>query len=133
MLFKTSSKEKGLSMGTRGEKTAIKYLRKNNYKILESNFFNTRGRRLGEIDIIADDGSELVFIEVKTRTEVAQKILLPEESITPKKLHKLEKVASFYVSKNKLQNKAYRFDAISIIADPEKRTAKLRHIKNIFL
>jgi putative endonuclease len=51
-------------LGKTGEAEAQKYLLKENYKILEINF----RCRLGEIDIIAQDGEYLVFIEVKTRT-----------------------------------------------------------------
>lgn len=126
-------KQQALSTGTRGEQAAINYLKKNGYKILASNFFNTSGRRLGEIDIVAKDGEEIVFVEVKTRTAKHKNSPLPEESITPAKLHKLNKAASFYISKNKLFDLPYRFDAITLLADPENEKATLRHIKNIFI
>lgn len=123
-------RQEALSTGARGEKAALAYLKKNGYKILVSNFFNPSGRRLGEIDIVAKDGQEIVFVEVKTRTFSK---ILPEESITPAKLYKLNKAASFYISKNKLFNSPYRFDAITLIANSENNQAKLRHIKNIFI
>lgn len=124
---------KKLTLGAKGEKLACKYLRKNGYKILEKNFFNKSGRRLGEIDIIAKDGQELVFVEVKTRTLTAfSKDIPPEESITRAKLYKLDKAASFYLSINSLADVEYRFDAITLIID-ETQALKINHIKNIFL
>ena len=122
-----------LSIGARGEKTAIAYLKKKGYKILASNFFNPSGRRLGEIDIIAKNDEEIVFVEVKTRTISDFRKIIPEESITPIKLYKLNKAASFYISKNQLFNMPYRFDAIAIIADSGNNRAELKHFKNIFI
>jgi putative endonuclease len=126
-------RQEALSTGKRGEKAAINYLKKQDYKILASNFFNASGRRLGEIDIVAKDGHEIVFVEVKTRSTASSNSPLPEESITRAKLYKLNKAASFYISKNRLFDSPYRFDAITLIADKENTSATLRHIKNIFL
>lgn len=126
-------RKEALSVGKRGEKAAITYLEKKGYKILDSNFFNPSGRRLGEIDIIAKDDAEVVFVEVKTRTMSDFRKIIPEESITSAKLYKLNKAASFYISKNQLFDAPYRFDAITVIADPKNSFAKLKHIKNIFI
>lgn len=125
-MFKISS-----NIGKRGEESAKNYLIQNGYKILEQNFCNPSGRRLGEIDIIAKEMEEIVFIEVKTRQKTTHEIL-PEQNITRDKLYKLNKVAAYYLNKNKLQDINYRFDAISVIADPQNNSAKLRHLKNIF-
>lgn len=122
-----------LPVGARGEKAAKIYLEKCGYKILATNFTNTTGRRLGEIDIIAKDGEEIVFVEVKTRNEHSGGSRLPEENITASKLYKLNKAASFYISKNRLSEAKYRFDAITLLADIENNTATLRHLKNIFI
>lgn len=130
-LFKKSTAH--LSLGARGEKAAQNYLKKCGYAIIEINFANKTGRRLGEIDIIARDGEDLVFVEVKTREFKAKSANLPEENITPAKLYKLNKAASFYISSNKLFNITYRFDAITLLADHASNTATLRHLKNIFI
>jgi putative endonuclease len=126
-------RRQSLSLGARGEKAATAYLKKCGYRILAANFANTRGRRLGEIDIIAQDGTEVVFVEIKTRTLSDKPSPLPEESITRSKLYKLNKAAAFYLSQNRLHGTAYRFDAITLVADAEKNSATLRHLKNIFL
>jgi putative endonuclease len=62
--FSLSRKSEHIRRGALGEKLARKFLRRNGYKILYSNF---RGRRGGEIDIVCRDGDTLVFVEVKTR------------------------------------------------------------------
>ena len=55
-----------IALGIYGEKLALKYLKKQKYKILEKNFRCA----LGEIDIVAKDGEFLVFVEVKKRKNV---------------------------------------------------------------
>ena len=52
-------------IGKKGEDLAVKFLKKKSYKIIERNF---RAGKYGEIDIIAKDKDELVFVEVKTKT-----------------------------------------------------------------
>lgn len=122
-----------LSIGQRGEKAAALYLKKQGYKIIETNYKNSSGRCVGEIDIIAKDGEEYVFVEVKTRNKPSSYLNLPEENISNSKLYKLSKIASVYISTNNLFNANYRFDAISIISDAQNNTAQLKHLKNIFI
>jgi len=120
--------------GQQGEQIAADFLKNNGYSILEMNFKNNSGRRLGEIDIISKDkNGELVFVEVKTREYQKYKDSLPEENITRDKLHKLSKIASAYLYQNNLKDANYRFDAISVWLDFETRLAKVKHIKNMFL
>jgi putative endonuclease len=120
--------------GRDGERAAADFLKNLGYEILEQNFKNTTGRMLGEIDIIAKDKEtgELVFVEVKTREFQKYKDTLPEENITPSKLHKLNKIAWRYLQKNNYQEEAYRFDAISVWLNYTDRIAKIKHLKNIF-
>jgi putative endonuclease len=119
--------------GKIGEQAAADFLKNNGYEILEMNFQNNSGRRLGEIDIIAKDKKtkELVFVEVKTRDSQKYGATLPEENITHEKLRKLSKIASAWLYKNNLQDAAYRFDAISVWLDFETRRAKIKHITHI--
>jgi putative endonuclease len=120
-------------MGQAGEQAAANYLQNNGYRILEMNFKNNSGRRLGEIDIIAEDKQEkeIVFVEVKTRDYQKYKDTLPEENITYDKLKKLSKIASAYLYQKNLKDRAYRFDAVSVWLDFATRMAKIKHIKNI--
>lgn len=132
-LFKRKNFNLPESFGSRGENSAVRYLESQGYKILETNFCNKIGRRIGEIDIIAKENEQIVFIEVKTRKISPLNSSLPEENINIKKLYKLNKTAMFYLRQKDLLTSSFRFDAISITANPLEKTAKLRHLKNIFL
>ena len=124
---------KKAQIGKNGEKEAQKYLRRLGYDILCVNFCNYSGRRIGEIDIIAKEKDEIVFVEVKSRTLKNFNQPPAEESITSLKLHKLSKIAHFYVNKNNLWNISYRFDAISVYFSNTTTDVSIKHIKNIFL
>lgn len=95
-------------IGNSGEDLACKYLQKLGYKILARNF-TIRG---GEIDIVARDGEELVFVEVKLR--YGDQFGAARESITYWKLKALQKTALFYITKINWGNKPYRFDLVTI-------------------
>jgi Holliday junction resolvase-like predicted endonuclease len=122
-----------ITTGQTGEQVAANFLKSKNYEILDMNFANNLGRRLGEIDIIAKDThqNEIVFIEVKTREYNKYKDTLPETNINYQKLRKLNRIAAFYLRKYHLINFGYRFDAISVWLDYGTRIAKIKHIKSL--
>jgi putative endonuclease len=117
--------------GDSGERAAAKYLKEKGYEIVETNFQNNSGRRLGEIDIIAKDRDELVFVEVKTREMEKYGDTLPEENITRAKLHKLNKIAWAYLRQKRLDNAPYRFDAVSVWLDLARNKARIKHISHL--
>jgi putative endonuclease len=121
-------------IGRLGETIATNYLRENGYEILGANFFNTLGYRHGEIDIIAKDldSREITFVEVKTRKYKYGQSGSPELAITRSKYHKLSKIISSYLRKNKMEESDYRLDAITVILDTSVKKAQLRHLKNIY-
>jgi len=117
-------------IGNIGEKIATDYLEKKGYKILDTNFQNNSGPRMGELDIVAMDmdKEELVFVEVKTRNLKKFGETLPEENITYSKIRKLSKIAQYYIRQKKMENLNFRFDAISVWLDEEAKKAKIKHI-----
>ena len=131
---KFSKKEEIKSVGTLGEETAARYLKKKGYKILCRNYKNPFGYRLGELDIIVRNGKEIIFVEVKTRIVADLNLpdILPEEQITRSKLHKLERIASCYLNAKKLKDSPYRFDAVSVWLSENLKEARIKHIDNIF-
>jgi len=121
------------TIGQRGENIAVNHLEKQGYTIVATNFKNDYGRRLGEIDIIAKEKDCLVFIEVKTRVASRNFLIIPEENINKSKLHKLNKIISFYLKKHNLWSEPHRIDAISILINKETGEFKLSHLENIFI
>ncbi|NCQ06593.1 MAG: YraN family protein [Candidatus Moranbacteria bacterium] len=120
-------------VGSLGEEIGCRYLREKGYKILTTNYCNTLGRRLGEIDIVAEKKKEIVFVEVKTRLGKKEDVIVPEANITKAKLHKLERIASCYLREKNCQTRTYYFDALAIIYDADIKKAFVRHLDHIFL
>ena len=103
---------------------AIKYLQKNWYQILDTNF---KFWRFWEVDIISKYKNIIIFIEVKYRNNI--NYWIPEESITANKLRKCKKTIDFYLSKNQYSFENIRFDVITILK--QEKSYKLKHYKNI--
>lgn len=97
------------SIGNKGEKLALDYLKNNSFKILNKNFHN----RFGEIDIIAKKEKTIYFIEVKTRTDLTKGN--PYEAVNQHKINQIKKIAQFYILKKKLFNYKLKIAVISII------------------
>ena len=111
-----------LSTGKFGETIAINYLEKNGYKILERNFRT----KFGEVDIIAEKGNFIIFIEVKFRKN--PKFGKAEESINPYKLKKIYNTSQFYLQNYYKKNKQPRIDVIAINCFDK---LEINHYKNI--
>ena len=107
-------------LGNSGEKLAVKYLKKNKYEILATNFTT----HVGEIDIIAKDNEYIVFIEVKTRT--SDLFGAPSEAVNREKQRKYGKVAQEFLIKNRLTDSPCRFDVVEVI------NKEINHIINAF-
>ncbi len=111
--------------GNIGEDIVAKYLEEKEYEIIKRNF----RCKLGEIDIIAQDREEIVFIEVKTR-----KILSygnPADSVNEPKLKHIYKAAEYYLLIN---NKLDNFTRIDVIEVYLKNSGyKINHIKKAII
>ena len=110
-------------IGNIGENIAQKYLIDKNYKIIATNFYT----RKGEIDIVAKENSVVVFVEVKTRTNL--KYGTPAMSISYIKKKHLRTTAKIFIHLNKLYNYEIRFDVVEIYIKNGKY--KINHIKQI--
>ena len=111
-------------LGRFGEDLAIEFLQKQGYRIIERNF-RIRG---GEIDVIAQEGNTLVYVEIKTRTTF--QFGRPEEAVTPKKIHFLKRAAKFYRNNRKPLIELERIDVVAVdLLDPANPQIKL--IKNV--
>ena len=112
-----------IEIGQKGEEIAKKYLINLGYKIIDTNWHYSKK---AEIDIIAIDKDCIVFIEVKTRTNL--NFGHPFEAIDYKKLEKIHKAILGYLTTSKLKYKNYRIDGIAIIG---LNNSKIEHLKNI--
>jgi putative endonuclease len=106
--------------GLKGEKLAIKYLKNNNYKIIDTNYTT----KIGEVDIIAKKDTQTVFVEVKTRS--TKKFGNPSEAVTKHKQNKIRQVSTQYLKANKQLNDSCRCDVIEVL------NGDINHIKNAF-
>ena len=115
---------KKIIIGKEGEKIAAAFLKKNGYRIIEINFRCP----IGEIDIIAKEKKDLVFVEVKTRKSM--ELGYPEQAVGIRKQKKMSQLALWYLQKRKIVDTNARFDVVAITLIPEKSEVKL--IKNAF-
>jgi len=115
------------TLGNAGEETTVIYLRRKGYKILDCNY-NVRG---GEIDIIAQNGQYVVFVEVKTRKD--NTLGTGAEAVTYTKRQRIIKAAQYYLLK--FGDCDVRFDVVEVIGNIENgkfKMQKLNHIENAF-
>ncbi|OJI06669.1 hypothetical protein BK004_02495 [bacterium CG10_46_32] len=107
------------NIGAWGEKIAAWYLSSRGFLILKKHFTS----RFGEIDIIAKEGAQIVFVEVKTRLKNLRG--LPEQSIDFEKQRKLQKTIFAYISKNGIEN--FRIDVVTISPGSLPGKLRIRH------
>jgi len=110
--------------GTEGERSAAAYLSNRGYHILERNFRCPSG----EVDIIALDGSTLVFVEVKERGSLARGSAI--EAVTALKQSRVKKAAQVYLVYSGRVFHRIRFDVIAIMRS--KGRAGITHLKSCF-
>jgi putative endonuclease len=111
-------------VGKLGEKLAQKFLKKRGYRIRETNF----RCREGEIDIIAQQGDYLVFVEVRTKSNLD--FGSPEESITQSKKGKLIATALTYVSTHQKLPSLWRIDVVALELDDKGKAKRIELIEN---
>ena len=111
------------SFGKEGEAAAEKYLKGLGYEILARNFRT----RWGELDIVAEDGDCLVFVEVKTRHDDSYGA--PEEAVTRTKQGHLLKAAQIYLNKTKRPHALWRVDVLALTQN-KNGGFDIRHLKN---
>lgn len=113
-------------LGERGEDAAVAYLGRAGMTVVERNWRCP----VGEVDIVALEGDEVVLCEVKTRRSAAKGS--PEEAVTPAKQRRYRKLALAYMQHAGGEGVSIRFDVISIQVLSEDR-ALLRHHRAAFV
>lgn len=120
MLSASQHKQK---IGKWGEDVAAWYLVKKGYEIITRHYTS----RFGEIDLIAKDRDELVFVEVKTRSN--QDTGQPEEAVNWHKLSKLRRVILAYLSRNTVEK--FRLDVVAVTRLSGSGKISIRHHKSL--
>jgi len=111
-------------VGKIGEKLAQKFLKRKGYHICETNF----RCRTGEIDIIAKQKDYLVFVEVRTKSNLD--FGTPEESITQHKKGKIINSALTYISTHQNLPPLWRIDVVAVEVDQKGKTKRIELIEN---
>lgn len=112
-------------VGNLGEEIAIKFLKRNKYKVIERNYKT----KLGEIDIICENSEYIVFVEVKTRK---QGTAIPGyTAVNYKKQQHIIRTASMYLLENKPE-KQPRFDIIEVEYGSDGTACVKEHYKDAF-
>ncbi len=114
-------------LGRWGENLAATYLESIGYQILARNW---RSRR-GEIDLIAQIGESIIFVEVKTRRGTAYG--LPEEALTAAKAQQVMVLAEEYLTQHDLNDVDWRIDLVAVELDRHGKLLRCEHIPNAVL
>ncbi len=114
-------------IGEKGEEIAAKYLIKRGYKIIQTNWTC----QVGEVDIVAQDGNNVVLVEVKTRRILDKDdSIMPELAVNRAKQEKYRTLALMYTALHPALT-SIRFDVVAInLVAPS--TASLRHLIGAF-
>lgn len=114
-------------LGAFGEDAAEQYLRRHGYKIIGRNF----SCRFGEIDIIAQKGKYLAFVEVKLRKNAD--FGAAKEFVTPAKQRRVIAAAEYWLLRNPTKHQL-RFDVVEVYAPQGLQTAKpeINHIEDAY-
>lgn len=110
-------------LGKIGEETAAFYLEEKGYAIRERNW---RKGHL-ELDIVAQQDAELVFVEVKTRATAD--FQEPQEAVDRKKIRRIVLAANAYIRQNDI-SLPIRFDIVTVVGDAGK--FRIEHIEDAF-
>jgi putative endonuclease len=112
-------------LGARGESLAVEKLKTEGYHIRDRNWRILEG----ELDIVAEDGDTIVFVEVKART--SRRFGLPEEALTKKKRQRLIKAALTYLDTHQIFEANWRFDFIAIEWSSRGDLRRIEHFVDV--
>lgn len=112
---------KGHRIGAWGEEVASQYLEAKGYQILARNWRTQEG----EVDLVAQEGETVVFVEVKTRT--SKDFGWPEDSVTTTKQRRLQRSAMAYLMDQDLIDVPWRIDVIAIDRNRSGGVERLEH------
>ena len=113
------------SLGRFGEAWGAGHLQRLGYRVIDRNV----RFRSGELDIVAYERGDLVFVEVKCRRSGIYGS--PEESISPRRYDRLARAATEYITEKELQASTVRLDLLALEVGPDGRVARHNLIRGI--
>jgi putative endonuclease len=111
--------------GQEGESAAEEYLRHKGYRIVARNLRSS----LGELDLVAEDGQTLIFVEVKARRTDAFGGAI--HAVHPRKQEKLIQLAAQYLARHHVKDRLCRFDVV-LLQGTDGAAPQIEHIENAF-
>lgn len=119
--------------GDIGEEIAVRFLVKHGYTIAVRNYW----KPFGEIDIVAQKGSQIHFVEVKTVSRRTfdwdeQNSYRPEEQVHQKKLERIGRTIEVYLSEFHVEQE-WKFHVITVLLDRESKKARVRMLYDLVL
>ncbi|THJ21642.1 MAG: YraN family protein [Nitrospira sp. CG24E] len=111
--------------GQEGESAAEQYLRRKGYRILARNLRSS----VGELDLVAEEGQVLVFVEVKARRTDAFGGAI--YAVHQRKQEKVIQLAAQYLARHHIKDRLCRFDVVLLQGD-ETAPTQVEHIQNAF-
>lgn len=115
------------TLGALGEQLAADLLERSGCRLLTRNW---RCRK-GEIDLVVEDGDNLVFVEVRTRRETGT-FGTPQESVNARKQNQVRELARMYMHTTKSYDRKCRFDVVAVRMDPQGQLIGIDHIRGAF-
>ena len=109
-------------LGAGGERRAASCLETHGYRLLARNWHAA----FGELDLIAEDGPEQVFVFVEVKTRRGDRLGNPGEAITPSKRRKLMLAAQTFLAEQNAEQRPNRFDVVAIELDPPGKVSAVR-------
>jgi putative endonuclease len=111
-------------VGHAGEAAALGYLKEQGFRILARDWRN----RLGQIDIVAEDGETLVLVEVKARRGTS--FGLPQEAVDARKQRKLRTLLEVYRTQTHRREQPCRIDVLGLLLDDNLVVTSTEHIRD---
>jgi putative endonuclease len=111
-------------VGRAGEAAALGILKDEGLRVIARDWRS----RLGQIDIVAEDGDTLVLVEVKARRGTA--FGLPQEAVDERKQRKLRTLLEVYRSQTHRQKQPCRIDVLGLLLDENLAVTKSEYIRD---
>lgn len=118
---------KTVEKGQIAEELACRYLVKMGLKILDRNYRSKQA----EVDIVAYDGKEIVFVEVRSKNSCDYG--RPEETVDLNKQKSVRQASEAYIYEKRISNVGVRFDVIAVVTDYNlQQKSEITHFRNAF-